>query len=239
VARLPAGPVEAIVAFGPRGLPRLDDIVVDARVLAFSIVLAVVTGLVFGLVPAFHAARTELGQMLKDGMRGGSRRATQRTRGALVVTELALAVVLLVGAGLLIRSFVKLMQVDPGFQTEHIVSFDVTLPTKKYPYDRDLRRFAAQLREGLSSLPGTQSVAVAFARPLELMSMRATFEINGRPPRRTTSASSPTSARLGKLLFHDGNSTRPRSRLHRRRGEFWSAAGRRRHTSVRAKVFPK
>jgi len=174
--------VDAIVAFGPKGLPRLDDIVVDARVLAFSIVLAVVTGLIFGLVPAFHAARTELGQMLKDGMRGGSRRATQRTRGALVITELALAVVLLVGAGLLIRSFVKLTQVDPGFRTEHIVSFDVTLPTKKYPYDRDLRRFAAQLREGLSSLPGTQSVAVAFARPLELMSMRATFEINGRPP---------------------------------------------------------
>ena len=174
--------VEAIVAFGPRGLPRLDDIVVDARVLAFSIVLAVVTGLVFGLVPAFHAARTELGQMLKDGMRGGSRRATQRTRGALVITELALAVVLLVGAGLLIRSFVKLTQVDPGFRTEHIVSFDVTLPTKKYPYDRDLRRFAAQLREGLSSLPGTQSVAVAFARPLEPMNMRVMFEIDGRPP---------------------------------------------------------
>ena len=174
--------VDAIVAFGPKGLPRLDDIVVDARVLAFSVVLAVVTGLVFGLVPAFHAARTELGQMLKDGMRGGGRRATQRTRGALVVTELALAVVLLVGAGLLIRSFVNLMQVDPGFQTEHIVSFDVTLPTKKYPYDRDLRRFAAQLREGLSSVPGTQSVAVAFARPLEPMGMRAMFDIEGRPP---------------------------------------------------------
>jgi len=159
--------VDAIVAFGPKGLPRLEDITVDARVLAFSVVLAIVTGLVFGLVPAFHAAKTELGQMLKDGMRGGSRRATQRTRSTLVVSELALAVVLLVGAGLLIRSFVKLVRVDPGFQTEHIVSFDVALPTKKYPYDRDIRRFAAQLRSGLSSLPGTQSVAVAFARPLE------------------------------------------------------------------------
>ena len=174
--------VDAIVAFGPKGLPRLDDIAVDARVLVFSVVLAIVTGLVFGLVPAFHAAKTELGQMLKDGMRGGSRRATQRTRSALVISELALAVVLLVGAGLLIRSFVKLMQVDPGFQTEHIVSFDVTLPTSKYPYDRDLRRFAAQLRDGLSSLPGTQSVAVAFARPLEAQGMRASFDIDGRPP---------------------------------------------------------
>jgi predicted permease len=174
--------VDAIVAFGPKGLPRLEDITVDARVLAFSVVLAIVTGLVFGLVPALHAAKTELGQMLKDGMRGGSRRATQRTRSMLVVSELALAVVLLVGAGLLIRSFVKLVNVDPGFQTEHITSFDVTLPTKKYPYDRDLRRFASELRSGLSSLPGTQSVAVAFARPLEPQGIRASFDIDGRPP---------------------------------------------------------
>ena len=173
--------VDAIVAFGPRGLPRLDDIAVDARVLVFSAALAIVTGLVFGLVPALHSAKTELGQMLKDGMRGGSRRATQRTRSALVISEMALAVVLLVGAGLLIRSFVKLVQVNPGFQTEHIVSFDVTLPSKKYPFDRDLRRFAAQLRDGLSSVPGTQSVAVAFARPLEPQGMRASFDIDGRP----------------------------------------------------------
>jgi putative ABC transport system permease protein len=174
--------VDAIVAFAPKGLPRLDDITVDTRVLVFSVLLALVTGLVFGLVPAFHSARAELGQMLKDGMRGGSRRATQRTRSALVVSELALAMVLLVGAGLLIRSFVKLMRVDPGFQTEHIVSFDVSLPSKKYPYDRDLRRFASQLREGLSALPGTQSVAVAFARPLESQKMRSSFDIEGRAP---------------------------------------------------------
>ena len=84
--------------------------------LAFTVLVALVTGFVFGLVPAFHSAKTELGQMLKENVRGSSgRRATQRTRSALVVTEMALAVVLLVGAGLLIRSFVKLVQVDPGF----------------------------------------------------------------------------------------------------------------------------
>ena len=179
---LAAWAVDAIVAFGPKGLPRLDDITVDARVLLFSAGLAIVTGLMFGLMPALQSSKTELGQMLKDGMRGGSRRATQRTRSTLVISEMALAVVLLVGAGLLIRSFVKLMQVNPGFQTEHIVSFDVSLPTKKYPFDRDLRRFAAQLRDGLSSVPGTQSVAVAFARPLEPQGMRASFDIDGRPP---------------------------------------------------------
>jgi len=175
--------VDAIVAFGPRGLPRLDEIAIDARVLAFSVVVAIVTGVAFGLVPALHSAKSELGQMLKENGRGSSgRRATQRTRSALVVSEMALAVVLLVGAGLLIRSFVKLMHVDPGFRTEHVVSFDVTLPEVKYPHDRELRRFAADVRDGLSSLPGTQSVAVAFARPLEPQGMRVGFDIDGRPP---------------------------------------------------------
>ncbi|MDB4877596.1 MAG: Permease [Gemmatimonadetes bacterium] len=175
--------VDAIVAFGPKGLPRLADIVVDTRVLAFSVAVAIVTGLAFGLVPAMHAAKTELGQMLKEGMRGASgRRATQRTRRALVVSEMALAVVLLVGAGLLIKSFVKLLQVDPGFQTEHILSFDLTLPQKKYPLDRDIRRFAAQLQTGLASLPGTQDVAIADARPLASNGMRVSFDVDGRPP---------------------------------------------------------
>jgi putative ABC transport system permease protein len=175
--------VDAIIAFGPKGLPRMESIVVDSRVLAFSALLALVTGIAFGLVPAIHAAKTELGQMLKESVRGSSgRRGAQRTRSALVVSEMALAVVLLVGAGLLIRSFVKLMQVDPGFQTEHIVSFDVSLPPTKYEMDRDIRRFADQVRERLAPLPGTQSVAVAFARPLEAQGMRVAFDIDGREP---------------------------------------------------------
>ena len=105
--------VDAIVAFGPRGLPRLDEISVDGRVLAFSVLVAIVTGIVFGLVPALHSTKTELGQMLKENGRGSSgRRATQRTRAALVVSEMALAVVLLVGAGLLIQSFAALGSVS-------------------------------------------------------------------------------------------------------------------------------
>lgn len=174
--------VDAIVAFGPRGLPRIEDIALDTRVLGFAALVAVVTGLAFGLVPALHAAKDELGQTLKESVRGTSgHRASQRTRSALVVTEMALAVVLLVGAGLLIRSFVKLVNVDPGFQTEQIVTFEVSLPPSRYPNDRDLRRFAADVKDGLSSLPGTQSVAVAFARPLQPFGMRATFAIDGRP----------------------------------------------------------
>ena len=175
--------VDAIVAFGPRGLPRLDEVSVDSRVLAFSVIVALVTGLAFGLVPSLHSAKSELGQMLKENGRGSSgRRAAQRTRSALVIGEMALAVVLLIGAGLLIRSFVKLVQVDPGFRPEHVVSFDVSLPEVKYPHDREIRRFASDVRESLASLPGTQSVAVAFARPLEQQGMRVAFDVDGRPP---------------------------------------------------------
>jgi predicted permease len=175
--------VDAIVAFGPRGLPRIDGIALDARVLLFSALVAVVTGLAFGLVPALHVSKNELGQMLKESVRGSSgRRATQRTRSLLVVSEMALAVVLLVGAGLLIRSFIKLIHVDPGFRTEHIVTFEVSAPLSRYSLDRDLRRFAEDVRSELAALPGTQSVAMAFARPLQPFGMRTTFEIDGRPP---------------------------------------------------------
>lgn len=178
---LAAWAVDAIVAFGPKALPRLDDIVVDWRVLAFAVVVALVTGLTFGLVPAWHAAKTELGQMLREGMRGGNgRRASQRTRSLLVITEMALAVVLLVGAGLLIKSFTKLMDVNPGFQPDHVISFNVTTPDKTYPVDRDIRRFADQVRQELSSVPGVQSAAVTLGRPLQ-GGMRSSFNVEGRP----------------------------------------------------------
>jgi putative ABC transport system permease protein len=174
--------VDAIVAFGPKGLPRLDNVAIDGRVLGFSVTIAVLTGVLFGLVPAYHAARAEIGQMLKESVRGSSgRRAAQRTRSALVMTEMALAVVLLVGAGLLIRSFVTLLKVDPGFRTENVVSFDVSTPSIKYPNDRDLRRFSADIQSNLSAVPGVQSVAVAFDRPMSNNAMRVTFDIDGRP----------------------------------------------------------
>ena len=182
-AALAAWAVDAIVAFGPRGLPRLDDIAVDGRVLLFCAALALLTGVVFGLVPAIHAARAELGQMLKDAVRGSSsKRGAQRTRSALVITEMALAVVLLVGAGLLIRSFANLLRVNPGFRPERVVSFNVSLPSVKYPNDRDVRAFTTSLRDRLSALPGTQSVAVAFSRPMEPHAMRTTFDVDGQPP---------------------------------------------------------
>ena len=173
--------VDAVVAYGPAGLPRLAEITMDTRVLLFSAGTALLTGLLFGLVPALHAARPDIAQMLRESVRGTSRGGARRTRAILVVTELALAVVLLLGAGLLVRSFSHLIDTDPGFSTENVVSFSLTLPVTKYPYDRDVRRFAEQVRGQLASVPGTQQVAVTFARPLQTMHMRTGFDIAGRP----------------------------------------------------------
>ena len=107
--------VDLIVAIGPRGLPRLNDITVDGRVLGFTAGLAILTGIIFGMMPALYSARPEIAQMLRDsGRSSSSRRARTRTRSLLVVAEVTLAVVLLVGSGLLIRSYMKLVQVDPG-----------------------------------------------------------------------------------------------------------------------------
>src|SRR5438093_1360138 len=175
--------VDAVVAFGPAGLPRLDEVTMDGRVLVFTAFVAVVTGILFGLVPAFHAARPDISQMLRESVRGTTRGGAQRTRGVLVVTELALAVVLLVGAGLLVRSFIRLTHVDPGFRTENVISFNVTLPSTKYPYDAHVQRFVAQVSERLQRMPGTEAVGVTFGRPLENAHMRTHFDVEGEPPK--------------------------------------------------------
>src|SRR5262249_31734463 len=120
---------------------------------------------------------------LKSATRGSSGRpGAHRTRSALVMGEMALAVVLLVGAGLLIQSFMKLTRVDPGFRPDHVIGFDVSLPPGKYPNDRHLRPFAAQVRDGLASVPGVQSVAVAFAAPMAPTGARTGFDVDGRAP---------------------------------------------------------
>ena len=180
---LAAWAVDAVKAIGPQGVPRLERVSIDARVLAFSAIVAVVTGLLFGLAPAIHAAKTNIGQMLKESARGSSgRRATRRTRAALVVTEMSLAVVLLVGAGLLARTFVALTRVDPGYRPENVVTMSVSLPDVKYPWDQQAITFSDQLLDRLRRLPDVQSVALAFGRPLSDIGMRVGFRRDDRPP---------------------------------------------------------
>jgi putative ABC transport system permease protein len=184
--------VDAVVAFGPGGLPRLSEVRVDGPVLAFAASLAVLTGIVFGLVPALHVSRPDIAQMLRESLRGTSRGGAQRTRSVLVVAEMGLAVVLLVGASLLIRSFVQLITVDPGFRPEKVVAFNLSLPSTKYQYERDVRALVATIEQRMRQVPGTRDVGITFGRPMDNTGfMRTTFEVDGwaasTPERRNVS----------------------------------------------------
>ena len=121
--------VEALVALEPQGIPRLAEVRVDPAVIAFTMGVSLLTGLLFGMVPAFQSTRGGISSTLKESGRGAlTSRAGSRMRTTLVITEVALAVTLLAGAGLLIRSFSKLAAVDPGFPVQPALTFELTLP---------------------------------------------------------------------------------------------------------------
>ena len=175
--------VHGLTAVGRLVCRAREDVGVDGRVLAFSAVLAVATGVVFSLVPALQVSGWDIAGILRSG-RGGGSRGSRRARSALVLTELALGTVLLVGAGLLIRSFQHLTDVDPGFRADHLVVFDVALSGKKYDDDAPVNQFADRVQAGLAALPGVQSVAVAANRPFdpEHFGPSTSFTIDGTPP---------------------------------------------------------
>ena len=175
--------VGAVVAYGPAGLPRLDEIGVDGRVLLFAAGLTVLTAVLFGLVPALHAARPDLGDALHASGRGSSgRRGAQRTRNTLVIAETALAVVLLVGAGLFLRSFARLVGVDPGFAPQNVAAVTLSLPGLKYPKDHQVGAFADRLLAELRAQPGVGDAALGFGRPLADEYSNTSFEVRGEPP---------------------------------------------------------
>jgi predicted permease len=173
--------IRALLAIAPSSLPRLEAVSLDGMVLGFAMALAVVTGLCFGVVPARLITRGDVATSLRDG-RAGTRQGGGILRRALVVSEVALAVVLLAGAGLLIRSFRELMLVDPGFRTEGSVSFAITLPTTKYPVG-DVRQadFMRSLTERLGELPPVRSVGAAMGIPLTGFRFNFSFQVVGRP----------------------------------------------------------
>ena len=170
------------MAFKPENLPRLSEIGVDGRVLGFTLGISVLTGLVFGLVPAWAASRSGVGEALKEGGRSATAgSARQRLRSTFVVVELAVALVLLVGAGLLIKTFWKLRSVEPGFNPDHLITMRVELPETRYKDVPPQTRFRKQVLAGMNSLPGVQAAMVS-ELPLSGDSLNHDFLIENRPP---------------------------------------------------------
>jgi putative ABC transport system permease protein len=160
----------------PEGIPRLAETRVDARVLGFTLGATFITGLLFGLAPALRASDLNLTESLKEGDRGSSG-GRQRLRSVLVIAEVALTLTLLVGAGLLIQSFRKVLQVDPGFKAQNLLTMQVSVND---PDGRKVSNFFQQLQENVRRLPGVKSVAVSNGLPLGVAN-NPIFIVLGRP----------------------------------------------------------
>jgi putative ABC transport system permease protein len=157
--------VRGLIALAPAGLPRVDEIHVDLRVLLFAFAASLTASLIFGLAPALHASRSDLNDVIKQAGRSMSGGAGSRTRTALIVFETAAAVVLVIGAGLLLRSFAALSAVDLGFPTERLLLADTAVPVTPRDAAREGVRFYKNLLPQLASIPGVQSAAAVMGVP--------------------------------------------------------------------------
>jgi putative ABC transport system permease protein len=168
-----------VVGFAPRALPRVVDTSLNGPVLACAAALGVAAGLIFGLIPARQISRTGPVDSLKDGARGTDGRAAARR--LLVVAQVSIAVVLLVGAGLLIKSFVRLMSVEPGFTTERVLTLRISLPEPRYPGRPEVTAYFERLLERVVSLPGVESAGAGSGLPLSVTGGDWSFDVEGRP----------------------------------------------------------
>jgi putative ABC transport system permease protein len=162
--------VKALRVFGAASIPRLNEVGIDGRVLAFTFLASLVTGGIFGLIPALRASRVDLNEVLKDGGRrstgGVSGRGPWHIRNLLVVAEVALSLVLLVGAGLLIRSYQHIANASPGYDTHNVLSLRLALPATRYPNADAVVAFYQRLGERVQALPGIETFATSYLLPL-------------------------------------------------------------------------
>jgi putative ABC transport system permease protein len=173
--------VNLLRGMSPPGTPRLDEVVVNGRALLFATGLAVITGLLFGLVPAIQASSTNLTKSLKESSGLRTSGAKHRTRSALVVVETAIALTLLVGAGLMMRSFIRLGAVDPGFRAENTLSVDLLPPTVRYPEPAQLLSFYQGLFDRLETRPGVVAAGGTSIAPLSGRNTDTGLVIEGKP----------------------------------------------------------
>jgi predicted permease len=167
--------IKALRVFGPDNIPRLDEVGIDGRVLAFTFLIAVLTGVVFGLVPALRASRVDLNEVLKEGGRssgaGAAGRGGHRTRKLLVVSEIALSLLLLIGAGLLVRSYQRIGNSYPGFDPHNVLSLRLQLPANKYPKPESIIAFFRRAMERLKELPEVESAAATYSLPMSTVAL--------------------------------------------------------------------
>jgi putative ABC transport system permease protein len=171
----------ALIALQPADIPRLDNIGLDATVVLVTLGVALLTGLLFGAAPAVHATRRQLATAIREGGRGQATRGG-RLRSGLIVAEMALAVVLLVGAGLLIRSFVELTRVDAGFESEGALSFRLAMAGEEYQGGQQIRNFVNDILEQLAAVPGVTAVGGTSVLPLSGLGALVSLNVVDAPP---------------------------------------------------------
>ena len=163
----------------PNSVPWIKEIGLDKTVLAFTLGISMFTGIIFGLVPALGASKPDLNETLKEGGRG-STSARGRTRSALVVAEIALALILLIGAGLMLRSFARVNGLDPGFDARNLLTMQVMLSPTRYAEDSKARAYYDQIIERVQSVPGVESAALSTSVPLGGANVTG-FLLEGQP----------------------------------------------------------
>ncbi|HJQ25188.1 MAG TPA: ABC transporter permease [Blastocatellia bacterium] len=173
--------IDLLLKLHPDALPRLEQVSIDPRVLGFTLFVTLITGVIFGLAPALQATRVDLHDALKEGGRTASfGTGGKRLRAALVVTEIALALILLISAGLLLVSFKRLMQVDPGFDPKNVLTTRLRLPDAKYPEAAQTNGFLREVMSRVAALPGVERVCVTTGFPLRPQSEYA-YWLEGQP----------------------------------------------------------
>ena len=171
--------VRAFLAFGPGQMPRLNEVGINLGVLLFTFAICVSSGILFGLAPAFETSRPSLSDPLKDANRSSSSASAHRTHRVLLVFEVALALLLMIGSGLLIRSFVRLSDVNPGVQPDHVITAAISLPNK-YAEPSQIQQFWQQFLEKVQSLPGVKAVGITMSLPPNLLLITNPFTVEGQ-----------------------------------------------------------
>jgi putative ABC transport system permease protein len=173
--------LDALIALSPKDVPGLAKAAIDGRVLGFTVALSVLTTLLFGIVPARQASNPDLNETLKEGGHARTGNAGRRVQGALIIVEVAASVVLLVGAGLMIYSFLRLRSVDPGFNPSNVLTMRIALPANKYGENHRSIAFFEEALERIKDLPGVVSAGAVQDLPMRQNEMTFAFKIEGRP----------------------------------------------------------